>query len=197
MADRIIELLPSLSQDDFNASTDYILVQKPGGGTYKMLASYISSSLLESSAYFDRKSINVNNHGSGTIEFFADSLFETNSAFSVVITTKILSHGSISSSRSSYNLIQDSIGAIQTATLVKQSGAALINNNSIGGTFSINLATFQSTTGYNSTYNCSVNSSTNNTLRLSISGSSNTSIWSQAPANSVKISAIIQSSLRP
>ena len=33
MADKRIEELPILNTDDFNFSTDYVIVQQPGGGT--------------------------------------------------------------------------------------------------------------------------------------------------------------------
>lgn len=38
MANTKIEDLPLLSPEDYNSFTDYIVIQKPGGSTYKMLA---------------------------------------------------------------------------------------------------------------------------------------------------------------
>ena len=68
MPEKKIDDLPQLSQDDFNAATDYILVQKPNGGTYKMITGHALADITSGNTYVDYKTTTMQDLKSGKID---------------------------------------------------------------------------------------------------------------------------------
>tara|TARA_B110000305_G_scaffold53469_1_gene58763 strand:- start:618 stop:1193 length:576 start_codon:yes stop_codon:yes gene_type:complete len=72
---------------NFNASTDYIIVQRIGSGTYKLALSDLSDSSAQSTRYVDQASLMVPSSNASTltsgkrISFQKSGLFNTNSSF--------------------------------------------------------------------------------------------------------------------
>ena len=77
MADKKIEDLPLLGEDDFNPATDFIIIQKPTGGTYKIQASKLMSDNAVREAFFDTKIVDLSYPiSSHTHEFSSVLAFE-------------------------------------------------------------------------------------------------------------------------
>jgi hypothetical protein len=77
MADKRIQDLPLLGEDDFNPATDFIIIQKPAGGTYKIQASKLMSDDAARESFFDTKNIDLSYPiGSHTHEFSSVLAFE-------------------------------------------------------------------------------------------------------------------------
>lgn len=138
MADKRIQDLPLLSQENFNPAVDYIIVQQPGGATYKMLASVFTASIQADEALAQTKSLDINYGSTGSLEFSQDFLTSANSAYVVTLTTSILENGAgVSVSGGDV-----SIGASRTFNFTKNSGIRQINGVNFGSSFDSNIATF-------------------------------------------------------
>lgn len=89
MANKRIEDLPTLPTEtqSFNPDADYVLIQKPGGASYKMVASNFISQAIAFRQYSDAASISINTSSSaGNRVFFqADNLLSTNTNFTINI----------------------------------------------------------------------------------------------------------------
>lgn len=89
MTSQRIENLPTLPSLDtsFEPNLDYILVQKPAGGTYKMAGSTFVQESLKLRQYLDQKniSVNTNPNAANNIIFQSDNLLSKNSTFSINI----------------------------------------------------------------------------------------------------------------
>ena len=108
MATRRIEDLPTLPTEtqSFNPNADYIIIQKPGGASYKMTASSFLSQAIGLRQYSDASSvlINTNANAGNRIRFQSDNLLSTNTNFTINI-----------------------FAGSNMSTIVKQSGDLLIN----------------------------------------------------------------------
>lgn len=104
MADKKIEELPLLTQSDFDPANDFIIVQQPGGGTFKVPASYLVASAESSSSYFDSQEIELNytsrsggdssQNFSETIVFEKKNILSRESAFKLDVYIENLQNGS-------------------------------------------------------------------------------------------------------
>lgn len=109
MANTKIEDLPLLSPEDYNSFTDYIVIQKPGGSTYKMLAGAVGLGGGGGSAartnYVDTASAGGAYTGGfhynhtytqnyGNIEFQEEGLLNSASTFVMNITLSDMTPGS-------------------------------------------------------------------------------------------------------
>lgn len=108
MANKRIEDLPTLPTDTkvFDPSADYVLIQKPGGASYKMVASNFISQAISFGQYSDASSISINtNENAGNrISFQANNLLSQNS-----------------------NFVINTFAGGNMSTIIKQSGNLLIN----------------------------------------------------------------------
>lgn len=150
MPDKTIEELPLLDRSDFNQSTDYIIVQKPDGATYKMLVGHALTDVSSGDIYVDTKSVTLSKSQTKTVEFNALNLLSPNSAWKIDIFPKI------SLSSISRNKHGGEMGITSAKTLVKQAGSNKINSTAIGGTFFENVTTWNNYADYNNSYRTGV-----------------------------------------
>lgn len=212
MADKKIQDLPLLSQDDFNPSMDYIIVQKPNGATYKMLGGLFSSSIQEGESIAQTKSIDLTYGSTGSFEFFEEFLTASNSAFVVTFNTSILANGSRVKQGSYEGILP--IGASRAYTFTKSSGITQVNGVNLGSSFDAEIASFAYTRVYSAgkgtpiRYNVQTNyvaqldTNVEDTLRFNFSsnqnGSQGNGAWGSEwlIATQVRISATIQGTIR-
>lgn len=140
MADKRIEELPLLSQSDFNPANDFIIVQQPGGGTFRVPASYLVASAESSSAYFDSKNIELNytnrsaNSGgnssqnfSETIVFEKKNILSRESSFKLDVYLENLQNGSkLLQQYAGY--IVPPLGPAANQTVTKSAGDSITSN---------------------------------------------------------------------
>jgi len=147
MADKTIEQLPLLSIDDFNPATDFIIVQKPNGATYKMLGGggTFAASVAARKAYADSSIATMNHNSPTTIQFLEDSLFALNSAININIDMKILAHGH----RANHGSVSEipAIGSSRSLSFTKPSGINALSGSQIGSGGSGTFTTFRRQTG--------------------------------------------------
>lgn len=113
MADKKIEDLPLLSQQDLDTSTDFVIVQKPQGGTYRIpigqaigstgQGGYADSEFIESIYWQD---------SSNTIEFNANNLLSTNSAWKLDFLFQLVETKGSSSGKQGLSLGGNSTGIV-------------------------------------------------------------------------------------
>lgn len=138
MTDKRIQDLPSLSSEDFNFSADYIIVQKPDGGTYKMIAGQAMADINSGNTYVDSKKLTINGLSSSTIEFNAKDLLSQNTAWKMDFIFRATSlqryanwtFGGVVS------------GDVRFSSVIKSEDSNLIGENNIGGSSSIKVASF-------------------------------------------------------
>lgn len=155
---RSIQNLPILSGDDFSPETDLVIVQRPNGGTYKMLATsafalekdendnilYKETDIREYTRFIshnekgDVSSSKTYSVGENIV-FEQDGLFNTESLFSINVRTINRANGSVvgGSWGSGYSkdssVSYDSVGTTRTSGFTKNRGGNFINGNiSIG-----------------------------------------------------------------
>ena len=108
MATRRIEDLPTLPTEtqSFDPDADYVIIQKPGGASYKMTASSFLSQAVGIRQYSAASSIliNTNANAGNRIRFQFDNLLSANTNFTINI-----------------------FAGANMSTIVKQSGNLLIN----------------------------------------------------------------------
>ena len=138
MPDKNIEQLPLLSQGDFNFSTDYIIVQKPGGATYKMIAGQALADISSGSTYVDAKTSTINGLSSSTIEFNAKDLLSQNTAWKMDFVFRVASLQRYSN----HTFTGASEGDVRFYSVIKSEDSNLIGENNIGGSSSIKVASF-------------------------------------------------------
>ena len=89
MANKRIEDLPTLPTEtqSFEPNQDYVLIQKPGGASYKMVASNFISQAIAIRQYSEALSVSINKSPSaGNRVFFqADNLLSSNTNFTINI----------------------------------------------------------------------------------------------------------------
>lgn len=139
MADKRIEELPILSTDDFNFSTDYVIVQQPGGGTYKMIAGQAFADINSGGVYVDYKNATLSNLNSATLEFNALNLLSENSAWKMDFVFRVSSI-QILTGRTSSGINK---GDVRLYSVIKSQDSTLIGENNIGSSSSIEVASFQ------------------------------------------------------
>lgn len=142
MADKRIEELPILNTDDFNFSTDYVIVQQPGGGTYKMIVGQAFADINSGSTYVDYKSVTLEGLNSATLEFNALNLLSENSAWKMDFVTRVTSTGGQSRSYTYGGISQ---GDVRFFSVLKKQNSNLVGENNIGGSSSVSFASFQNT----------------------------------------------------
>jgi len=221
MADKRIEDLPLLSQSSFQPSSDFIIIQTPGGGTFRMIAGDLFTALQETQPYVDSKNINVLASSSssssqvGLIDFNENHLISSGSSFSLDVTAEIVSHGSMHATQpNQWNPAAPIIGSQFSYKYIKSAGSNQINDFQIGGVSQdFNIANFTysyihptSPSGITNpdidlrtTYSISLDTSVSNRVRVKISSSSDNpaSIGAFLAANQMKFTATIQGTLRP
>jgi len=139
MADKRIEELPILSTDDFNFSTDYVIVQQPGGGTYKMIAGQAFADINSGGVYVDYKNATLSNLNSATLEFNALNLLSENSAWKMDFVFRVSSI-QILNGRTSSGINK---GDMRLYSVIKSQDSTLIGENNIASSSSIEVASFQ------------------------------------------------------
>lgn len=142
MADKRIEELPILSTDDFNFSRDYVIVQQPGGGTYKMIVGQAFADINSGGTYVDYKNVTLEGLNSTTLEFNALNLLSENSAWKMDFVTRVTS---IKGSSQSYEYSGISKGDVRFFSVLKKQNSNLVGENNIGGSSSVSFASFQNT----------------------------------------------------
>ena len=130
MSGKRISSLPTLSRSDFNAETDYVIVQKANGDIYKMLGGggTFAEALLSRVPIADSSSLDLVVQSTGSIEFFDENMFALDSALTVDISIKNIDNGTTRPRNSADTLDQVSIGSARTVVFTKTS-----NFNSLGG----------------------------------------------------------------
>lgn len=221
MADKRIEDLPLLSQSSFQPSSDFVIIQTPGGGTFRMIAGDLFTALQETQPYVDSKNVTVSVGSSssssqvGSIDFNENHLISSGSSFSLDVTAEIVSHGSMHAIQpNQWNPAAPIVGSQFSYKYTKSGGSSQINGFQIGGVSQeFNIANFTysyihpvSPGGISSpdidlrtTYSISLDTSVSNRVRVKISSSSDNpaSIGSFLAANQMKFTATIQGTLRP
>ena len=111
MADKKIEDLPDLNSDDINPLTDYLVIQKPGGATYKTLASSIINQAQLNTAYSEVKSHSFtanysgrSNYASG--EFSVSNILSDSSRWNLYPQVSISSTGGFSGTPASFLVVK-------------------------------------------------------------------------------------------
>jgi hypothetical protein len=221
MADKRIEDLPLLSQSSFQPSSDFVIIQTPGGGTFRMIAGDLFTALQETQPYVDSKNATVFASTSsslshvGLIEFNENNLISSGSSFSLDVTAEIVSHGSMHATQpNQWTIAAPTVGSQFSYKYTKSGGLDQINDFQIGGVSQeFNIANFTyiyksptSPSGITSpdidlrtTYSISLDTSVSNKVKIMISSSSDnpTSVGSFLAANQMKFTATIQGALRP
>jgi len=193
MADKRIEELPILNTDDFNPFNDFVVVQQPGSGTYKMVvgqafAGSASRSLLDS------KMINFTSSDQ-TIDFNELDILSTNTSWRIDFATVIVSMGSRNGGLST--------GQIRIGnSLIKKESFDDINGSNIGGKFNHQISQFvgtyagtigktQVTKSAAVTYTASVDTSVFDRIRINVSRSGDPQVLSEVNIK-VDITGIIK-----
>lgn len=141
MADKRIQDLPSLSPEDFNFSADYIIVQKPDGGTYKMIAGQAMADINSGNSYVDTKTITMTQDDVKEFEFNAINLLSENTAWKIDFSTRVTHAVSpINTPTETRNGV--GVGETRLFSLIKREGESLIAENNIGSSFSTSVAAF-------------------------------------------------------
>ena len=151
---RSIQNLPILSGDDFSPETDFVLVQRPNGGTYKMRAVsafalekdengnlvYKQSNIQEYTRFISHnekghKSSSATYNVGENIVFEQDELFNQSSSFSINVRTINRANGTaVGASGGSFaykweTVSYDSVGTTRTSSFTKNRGGNFINGN--------------------------------------------------------------------
>lgn len=148
MADTKIEDLPTLDPQDFNPLTDFMIIQKPGGGTFKMLAgaggtgggSTVRSSYVDSAtaggAYTGGFHYNhTYTQSYGSFQFEEEGLLNTSSTFVMNVSLSNMTKGSsVSNTYNPYNRyksIQTGPDVLKSKSFrfVKTANLDLVNNS--------------------------------------------------------------------
>ena len=102
MTNKRIQDLPLLDENDFNPTTDFVIIQKPSGGTYKIQASKLMSDDEVRQLFFDTKSIDLNypiNSGahefSSVLAFEEEGILASNSSFNMEVYLHNLHNGNL------------------------------------------------------------------------------------------------------
>ena len=169
MPEKKIDDLPQLSQDDFNAATDYILVQKPNGGTYKMITGHALADITSGNTYVDYKTTTMQDLKSGKIEFSASNLLNTNSAWNIMINFKLSALRA--SKHNVYGLTGLTINESRIFSLIKKEGENKINGKSIPGSFSYDLTSYKNS--YSNTGRSKTSGTATVTYKLKVTSSNN------------------------
>lgn len=140
MADTKIEDLPLLDSSELNPLEDYVIIQKPGGGTYKMLAGSLGSGTSGSrSSYVDGVTMGGVYDGSfhyggtytknfGTLRFQSEGLLNSSSTWVLNIHLENMTKGS--SVQSNYSNGTNGIAVFDSKAVrfVKSANLDLVNN---------------------------------------------------------------------
>ncbi len=81
--------LPDLPANNFDPTQDLIIIQKPNGATYKMLAATALSSIAQGEVYADTKTVNTTGYSTNypSIVFNVNNLLTLNSSILIKITS--------------------------------------------------------------------------------------------------------------
>lgn len=148
MADTKIEDLPTLDPEDYNPLTDFMIIQKPGGGTFKMLAGAggaSGGSSTRTTNYVDRASIGGAYTGGfhynhtytqnfGSIEFQHEGLLNTSSTFIINLRLSEMHQGThimnyYTRGRSSQRTEGKKTFQTKTYDFVKNTNLDVVNNS--------------------------------------------------------------------
>lgn len=220
MAEKKIEELPLLDIENFDPGSDFIIVQKANGATYKMLGGggTFAASVAARKPYADQDIQNMTQGNRLTMTFSEDNLFSLNSAITINMSLEILNHGS---NASGGGAILPEVGSSRALSLVKSTGQVLLSEVEIGSSGSGDFAIFKgekrttgktpSVTWYYRTYKYEF-STTQNSFSITFSSSDQalrqsnfyltpdtpvSALPSYFPANQVKISVSLSGSIVP
>lgn len=207
MSNLSIDTLPLLSYPQFSPYSDYIVVQKPNGQTYKMLLAdaYGASNTAGSNYTFtDGKSFDMSGSQNPEISFKENRLIDESTSFLITITTTTLASGSNSVSEDPIN------GTSIVYQFTKPTDSKFINQNiSLGSSAQQNIAEFagfykgSSNRSYypTTTYWATIDTTVENTIKLKF-GSSIYGYWgdwkhqrSYYPAYKVRVSTKLQANI--
>ena len=142
MSNLSIDTLPLLSNSNFSPYSDYIVVQKPDGQTYKMLLAdaYGASNAAGSNYTFtDSQVFLMASKGNHEISFKEPGLLDESTSFMITITTTITQNGTQSAPDSS-----SQIGSSVVYRFTKPTDSKFINQNiSLGSSVVQNVAQFK------------------------------------------------------
>lgn len=139
MADTKIEDLPLLDSSELNPLADYVIIQKPGGGTYKMLAGSLGSGSGSMSSYVDGVTMggvydgSFNNGGThtknyGTLRFQSEGLLNSSSTWVLNIHLENMTKGSQVQTNHSSGTNGIAVFDSKAVRFVKSANLDLVNN---------------------------------------------------------------------